>query len=76
MTSLPAAKMGIEDRGILKKNYKADIVIFDPEKISDRATVENPYQYAEGVSEVIVNGKFALRDGKLTGEMGGEFITA
>ena len=60
----------------MQKNYIADIVIFDPEKITDKATVENPYQYSEGVSEVIVNGKFAMRDGKLAGGMGGEFITA
>jgi len=74
MTSMPAKKIGIEERGILQKNYKADIVIFDPEKISDRATVENPYQYSKGIEQVIVNGKFAMRDQKLTGEMSGEFL--
>jgi len=75
MTSMPARKMGISDRGILQKNGQADIVVFDPEKIADRATVENPYQYSEGISEVIVNGNFAMRDEKLTGEMAGEFIS-
>lgn len=75
MTSMPAEKMGIADRGVLQKNKKADIVVFDPEKIQDKATVEKPYQYAEGVSEVIVNGKFALRGGKTTGETAGEFLT-
>lgn len=76
MTSMPAKKMGLETRGILQGGYQADIVVFDPDKISDKATVDEPYQYAEGVSEVLVNGKFALQDGKLTGEMAGEFLTA
>jgi N-acyl-D-amino-acid deacylase len=76
MTSMPARKIGFADRGVLQKNYRADIVVFDSEKISDKATVEKPYQYAEGVEQVIVNGKLALRDGRLTGEMTGEFLTA
>jgi N-acyl-D-amino-acid deacylase len=76
MTSLPAHKFNLRDRGVIKKGYKADLIIFDPNKIADKATVENPYQYAEGISEVIVNGKFALRGGELTGEMAGEFIAA
>ncbi|MCX6762648.1 MAG: amidohydrolase family protein [Candidatus Moranbacteria bacterium] len=74
MTSMPAKKLGLTDRGILQKNDVADIVIFDPEKITDKSTVEDPYKYAEGVSEVIVNGKMVLDKGKLTGEMAGEFI--
>jgi len=76
MTSLPARKCNIENRGILAKNYQADIVIFDQDKICDKATAENPFQYAEGVSEVIVNGKLALSEGKLTEELAGAFITA
>lgn len=74
MTSMPAKKMGFEGRGILQKNAIADIVVFDPETIRDLATAENPYQYAEGVSEVIVNGKVVLKDGRLTNAMAGEFI--
>lgn len=74
MTSMPAKKIGIEERGILQKGYRADIAVFDPEKIADVATVESPYQYSKGMSEVIVNGKFALREGKMTGEMAGEMI--
>src|SRR3989339_811274 len=76
ITSLPAKKFGLEGRGILEKGKIADITIFDPKIISDKATVENPYQYSEGVEQVLVNGKFAMRDRKLTGEMGGEFLTA
>ncbi len=74
MTSFPANKFGIRKRGVIQKDYFADLIVFDPNKMGDKATVENPYQYAEGVSEVIVNGKFAMRDGKLTGEMEGAFI--
>jgi N-acyl-D-amino-acid deacylase len=75
MTSLPARKFNIENRGILAKNYQADIVIFDQDKICDKATVENPFQYAEGISEVIVNGKLALTEGKITEVLAGKFIT-
>ena len=76
MTSLPAKKFRLDGRGILEKGNIADITVFDPKIISDKATVEDPYQYSEGVEQVIVNGKFAMQDRKLTGEMGGEFLTA
>jgi N-acyl-D-amino-acid deacylase len=76
MTSMPAKKAGVSDRGVLQKDFRADIVVFDPKIISDRATVEKPYQYSVGVEEVVVNGKFAMRDRKLTGNMAGEFITS
>ncbi len=76
MTSLPAHKFGLKKRGVIKKGYMADLIVFDPNKITDKATVENPYQYSEGLSEVIINGKPAMLGGKLTGEMAGEFIVA
>jgi len=76
MTSMPAKKAGIPERGILQKGYKADIVVFDPEKVAGNATAENPYQYSEGIDQVIVNGKVILENRMLTGEMGGEFISA
>ncbi|MDD5490011.1 MAG: D-aminoacylase [Candidatus Moranbacteria bacterium] len=75
MTGLPAKKFKLEGRGVLEKGNFADITVFDPKIISDKATVENPYQYSEGVEQVVVNGKFAMRDRKLTGEMSGEFIS-
>lgn len=74
MTSMPAGKLGLTDRGKIAKNMIADIAVFDPELVAGPATAENPYQYAQGMSEVIVNGKMALKDGKMTGEMAGEFI--
>jgi N-acyl-D-amino-acid deacylase len=76
MTSMPAKKIGFSDRGVLRKGNIADIVVFDPEKISGAATVENPYQYSEGISDVIINGKQVLKGGEMTGEMAGQFIAA
>jgi N-acyl-D-amino-acid deacylase len=76
MTSMPAKKIGLNDRGILQKDNIADIVIFDPARIRDLATAENPYQYSEGISEVIMNGKMVLKNGEMTGELAGEFLTA
>jgi N-acyl-D-amino-acid deacylase len=75
MTSKPAKKFGLNNRGTIEKGKIADLAVFDAEKISDRATVENPYQYSDGISEVVVNGRLAMQGGKLTGEMGGEFIS-
>jgi N-acyl-D-amino-acid deacylase len=74
MTSLPAKKLGLVGRGVLQKNFEADIVVFDPLRIAGKATTEDPYQYAEGVSEVIVNGQLVLDKGKMTGEMAGKFV--
>jgi dihydroorotase/N-acyl-D-amino-acid deacylase len=66
MTSLPALRMGLHDRGLLRPGMKADIVIFDAARVRDRATFADPHQYAEGVSFVIVNGSVVLDDGKMT----------
>ena len=74
MTSFPAQRMGIEDRGILRPGLKADIVVFDPATIIDKATFEKPHQYAEGVSTVVVNGRITLSNGKMTGERAGRAL--
>jgi dihydroorotase/N-acyl-D-amino-acid deacylase len=66
MTSLPAQRTGLQDRGLLRPGMKADVVVFDAERVRDRATFANPHQYAEGVSFVIVNGAIVLDDGKVT----------
>ncbi|HEU4800854.1 MAG TPA: D-aminoacylase [Gemmatimonadales bacterium] len=66
MTSAPAARLRLADRGLLRQGYAADVVIFDPDTVADRATFENPFQYPVGISAVIVNGRFALRDGTRT----------
>jgi len=56
MTSLNAEKLGIGDRGILRAGKKADITLFDADRVADRATFENPHQYPVGIEYVIVNG--------------------
>jgi N-acyl-D-amino-acid deacylase len=66
MTSLPAQTFRLKDRGELKPGAFADIVIFDPEKVNDPSTFSAPHHYAEGFSDVIVNGGVVIRDGQLT----------
>ena len=74
MTSLPAFNTGIRGRGLLKKNYYADIVIFDPNTISDKATYEKPHQYSEGMKHVFINGIQVLEDGDHTGALPGRVV--
>jgi N-acyl-D-amino-acid deacylase len=74
LTSLPATNMKIKKRGSLKVGYYADIVVFDPLKISDHATLTNPHQYSTGVSEVFVNGKQVLKNGEHTGAKPGRIV--
>src|SRR3546814_1587278 len=64
LTALPATNLGIEDRGALKPGYYADVVVFDPATIGDRATFEAPHQYSVGVRDVFVNGVAVLRNGE------------
>jgi N-acyl-D-amino-acid deacylase len=72
MTSLPAQTFGLKDRGLLKESFAADIVIFDENKITDKSTFEQPHQYSEGFSSVIVNGEIVFDGAKLTSEMSGQ----
>jgi N-acyl-D-aspartate/D-glutamate deacylase len=74
MTSLNAAKIGIQDRGLLRVGNYADLTLFDPETVIDRATYEKPFQYSEGIEYVIVNGKLALDHGKPTGTKAGRAL--
>lgn len=71
MTSWPAERIGITDRGVLAKGLAADIVVFDPAKIRDKATFENAHQFPEGITTVIVNGSVTVADGKHTKERAG-----
>ena len=66
MTSLNAAKLGIRDRGLLQAGLFADIAVFDPDRVIDRSTYEDPFQYAEGIEYVAVNGQIVLEQGKPT----------
>ena len=74
MTSLPAQTLRLKDRGLLKEGYWADVVIFDPNKVSDPATYENPHQYAKGVPFVLVNGVVVIDNGNHTGARPGRVI--
>jgi N-acyl-D-aspartate/D-glutamate deacylase len=64
ITGAPAEKLKLKDRGWLKKGKKADIVIFDPGAVIDRATFDNPYQYPEGIKHVIINGSVVVEQGQ------------
>lgn len=68
MTGLSAQTIGLKNRGILKAGYKADLLVFDPLEVKANATYENPHQFATGFDWVMVNGQFAISNGKLTGE--------
>jgi N-acyl-D-amino-acid deacylase len=74
LSGLPAHNLSLADRGLLKQGYFADVVVFDPRTIQDHATFEKPHQYATGVSEVLVNGRLAIRDGVPTGAKPGRFV--
>ena len=71
MTGMPAKRVGLKDRGLLREEMFADIAIFNPETVIDRATFEAPNHYPEGVSFVIVNGQLSVDEGKRTSALAG-----
>lgn len=74
LTSLPARKVGFKKRGEIKVGFYADMVLFDPDVVSDRATLENPYQRSVGIEYVFVNGKTVVSEGLPTGQLSGYFL--
>ncbi len=74
LTGLSVQKLKIKERGLLQVGYFADVVIFDPETIADKATFKEPHQYAVGVDYVFVNGEMVLKEGEHTGAMPGKFV--
>lgn len=74
MTSFPAWRVGLLDRGLLRPGMKADITIFDAARIQDRATFEKPHQYADGVTLVITNGAVVFEDGQMTAARPGHVL--
>ena len=74
LTGLPATNLGLDSRGFLKTGMFADVVVFDPATIADRATFENPHQYSVGVKHVFVNGVQVLKDGEHTGAKPGRAL--
>lgn len=75
MTGLPASFMGLSDRGLIKRGFAADIVVFDKDKVKDLANFEHPYRYPEGISFVLINGKIAIDRENYTGLLAGEVLT-
>ncbi len=74
MTSWPAERMGLSDRGLVREGMRADVIVFDFDRVKDVATYAAPLQPATGVDEVIVNGKLAVEGGKVTGIRSGQVL--
>ncbi|MGH9765955.1 MAG: N-acyl-D-amino-acid deacylase family protein, partial [Blastocatellia bacterium] len=74
LSGLPAANLGLDRRGLLKTGYFADVVVFDPKTVADKATFESPHQYAAGMKHVFVNGARVLKDGEHTGAKPGRAL--
>ncbi len=71
MTSWPAQRMGLSDRGLIREGMRADVAVFDPANVKEKATFDQPLQFAEGMDAVIVNGQIALDGDRLTGSRSG-----
>jgi N-acyl-D-amino-acid deacylase len=74
MTGMPAQKLDLKERGLLKEGFFADITIFDQKTIAEKATFTNPHNYSKGINHVLVNGKLTIKDGKHEGVMNGEIL--
>jgi N-acyl-D-amino-acid deacylase len=74
MTGLPAERLRWNDRGLVKQDFQADLVVFDPETVADKATYTDPHQYAVGINYVIVNGVPVIHDGIHTGTRPGKLL--
>jgi N-acyl-D-amino-acid deacylase len=75
MTSLPASVFGMRDRGAIREGAAADVVVFDPQKVRERATYTDPHQLAEGMSYVLVNGVVVMDEGKFTDALPGRVLS-
>jgi len=73
-SALPAQRLRLTDRGVLKRDMWADVVVFDPATITDKATFENPNQFSEGMEYVLVNGVPVIENGKMTGALPGKVL--
>jgi N-acyl-D-amino-acid deacylase len=76
MTSQPASRVHLKDRGRVAPNYAADLVVFDPATVTDRATFEEPFQYPVGITAVVVNGFVSLRDGQRSDRNTGKALSS
>jgi N-acyl-D-amino-acid deacylase len=74
MTGLPASRLGLRDRGVLRVGARADIVVFDARRVADVATYESPHRYPDGIEYVIVNGRLVIKGGQHTGSLPGRVL--
>ena len=74
VTALPAQRLGLKDRGLLREGMWADVVVFDPMQIRDEATLQEPNQYPEGITYVLVNGQIVITEGEHTGALPGKVL--
>ncbi len=74
MTSMPAQRFGILDRGLVRPGMRADITVFDPDTVIDKATYQDPHQFPEGIEYVVVNGRVTVDKGKYTGALAGKTL--
>lgn len=74
MTSAPARRLGLHNRGLLREGMRADITVFNPDRVTDRATFHEPQRYPEGIEHVLVNGEFVIMQACCTGRLPGEVL--
>ncbi|KKS56497.1 MAG: N-acyl-D-aspartate/D-glutamate deacylase, partial [Parcubacteria group bacterium GW2011_GWA2_42_35] len=74
MTAKPAQSLGLKDRGTIKKGVYADLVVFNPETVGSFSDYQNPWVQAQGIDCVLINGRLALENGKLTGVSAGKVL--
>ena len=74
LTSVPAARLGLRDRGVVRDGAMADLVVVDPTTVADVATYEQPARHPVGIEHVVVNGRLAIRDGIETGDRPGRLL--
>jgi N-acyl-D-aspartate/D-glutamate deacylase len=74
MTSMNAEKIGLRERGVLREGYHADVTLFDADRVEDRATFQDPHQYADGIEYVLVNGRPILEEGSRSSDLPGRVL--
>jgi N-acyl-D-amino-acid deacylase len=74
MTSAPAARLGLTDRGLLRDGFRADLVVFDPATVASNATYDEPRRFPSGIEQVIVNGVIVVENGRHTGATPGQVL--
>ena len=75
MTGMPARRLRLRDRGIIREGARADLVVFDARRIVDAATYQDPHRYPAGIEHVLVNGRFVIKHGEHTGSLPGRVLT-